>query len=152
MLRQNWMAPSEKTRWRLPRPLAGAHHCMALSNQIVSDPRAFSAALYAAQLVVLKRPLTPLASHMRAAYQVASAGLCNKAELVLNHMLLRCFDDRKTICLRVRKSCGHVRDLLRLISTYMFLAAGEGTDHPPSGRAVDERDRTERHGQDLHSD
>lgn len=53
MLRQNWMAASENTRWRPRLPLAGAYHRMSLSSQIVSDPLALSAALYAAQLVVL---------------------------------------------------------------------------------------------------
>lgn len=53
MLRQNWMAASLNTCC-LPRlPLAGAYHCMSLSSQIASEPRALSAALYAAQLVVL---------------------------------------------------------------------------------------------------
>jgi len=47
------MEASEKMRWRPRRPLAEAYHCMSLSSQIVSVPRALSAALYAAQLVVL---------------------------------------------------------------------------------------------------
>ena len=53
MLKQNWIAASEKIRWRPRLPLAGAYHCIPLSSQIVSDPRALSAALYIAQLVVL---------------------------------------------------------------------------------------------------
>ena len=53
MLKQNWMAASEKIRWRPRLPLAGAYHGMSLSSQIVNDPRALSAALYSAQLVVL---------------------------------------------------------------------------------------------------
>lgn len=53
MLKQNWMAASEKVRWQPRLPLAGAYHGMPLSSQIVSDPRALSAALYAVQLVVL---------------------------------------------------------------------------------------------------
>jgi hypothetical protein len=47
------MAASEKIRWRPRWPLAGAHHGVSLSSQIVNDPRALSAALYAIQLVVL---------------------------------------------------------------------------------------------------
>jgi hypothetical protein len=35
-------------RW----PLAGAYHCMSLYSQIVNDPRALSAALYSAQVVL----------------------------------------------------------------------------------------------------
>ncbi|EHL20713.1 hypothetical protein KYG_21841 [Acidovorax sp. NO-1] len=53
MPRQNWMAALEKMCWRPRLPLDGAYHCMPLSSQIVSDPRALSAALYSAQLVVL---------------------------------------------------------------------------------------------------
>jgi hypothetical protein len=53
MLKQNWMAASEKTFWRPRLLLAGAYYGMSLSSQIVNDPRALSAALYAAQLVVL---------------------------------------------------------------------------------------------------
>lgn len=46
------MAASEKV-WERPRlPPLAANHAMSLSNQISKEPRAFSAALYADQLVV----------------------------------------------------------------------------------------------------
>ena len=38
MFKQNWMASSEKIRWRPQLPMAWAHHCMSLSNQMVSAP------------------------------------------------------------------------------------------------------------------
>jgi hypothetical protein len=47
------MAASGKTPWQPLRPLAGVYHCMSLSKQILSDPRALSAALYVAQLGIL---------------------------------------------------------------------------------------------------
>ena len=47
MLKQNWMAASEKIRGRPRLPLAGAYHGVSLSSQIVSDPRALSASLRA---------------------------------------------------------------------------------------------------------
>ncbi len=53
MLKQNWMAASEKIRWRPRLLLAGAYHCMSLSSQTVNDPQTLSMALYAVQLVVL---------------------------------------------------------------------------------------------------
>ncbi len=47
------MAASENTLWRPLQSLANAYHRMSLFSQLGSDPRALSAALYAAQLVVL---------------------------------------------------------------------------------------------------
>ncbi len=79
MLKQNWMAASEKIRWRPRLPVAGAYHGVSLSSQIVSDPRALSAALYIAQLVVLSRVLAPLGSVMPRGYQPRQSALCNKA-------------------------------------------------------------------------
>jgi hypothetical protein len=79
MFKQNGMAASEKIRWRPRWPLAGAHHGMSLSSQIVNDPRALSAALYVAQLVVLQRVLAPLGAVMLQDYQPAEPALCNKA-------------------------------------------------------------------------
>ena len=79
MLKQNWMAASEKIRWRLRLPLAGAYHCVSLSSQIVKDPRALSAVLYVAQLVVLQRVLAPLGAIMPRGYQPGEPALCNKA-------------------------------------------------------------------------
>jgi hypothetical protein len=79
MLKQNWMAASEKIRWRLRLPLAGAYHGVSLFSQIVKDPRALSAALYVAQLVVLPRVLAPLGAVMLRGYQPGESALCNKA-------------------------------------------------------------------------
>jgi hypothetical protein len=80
MLKQNGMAASEKTLWRPRWPLAGAYHGMSLSSQIVNDPRALSAALYAAQLVVLSRVLAPLGEVRPRGYQPGEPALCNKAD------------------------------------------------------------------------
>jgi hypothetical protein len=79
MLKQNWMAASEKIRWRPRLPLAGAHHGMSLSSQIVNDPLTLSAALYVVQLVVLSRVLAPLDAVMSRGYQPGEPALCNKA-------------------------------------------------------------------------
>ena len=79
MLRQNWIAESVNVCWRPRLPLAGAYHRMSLSSQIVNDPRALSAALYVAQLVVLQRVLGPWGSLMHRGYRFAQLGLCNKA-------------------------------------------------------------------------
>ena len=54
---------------------------MSLSSQIVRDPLALSAGLYAAQLVVLSRVLAPLGSVMSRGYQPGEHALCNKALL-----------------------------------------------------------------------
>ena len=78
------MAVSETIRWRPRLPLAGAYHCMSLSSQIVNDPRVLSAALYAAQLVVLQRVLAPLGAAMPRSYQPGEPALCNKANSILN--------------------------------------------------------------------
>ena len=79
MLKQNWTAASEKIRWRPRWPLAGAHHGMSLSSQIVNDPRALSAALYAVQLVILQRVLAPLGAVMLRGHQPGEPALCSKA-------------------------------------------------------------------------
>jgi hypothetical protein len=78
--RMGWgMAASEKTLWRPRLPLAGAYHGMSLFSQIVNDPRALSAALYAVQLVVLQRVLAPLDAVMPRGHPPAEPALCNKA-------------------------------------------------------------------------
>lgn len=71
-------------------PLAGAYQCMSLSSQIVSDPRALSAALYAAQLAVLWRPCfvqqSPEATPLHQAQEhKGSAGRFLLANLPLLH-------------------------------------------------------------------
>ena len=45
MLRQNWIAASEKVCLRPRLPEGAASHCMSRSSHIVNAPRAFSAAL-----------------------------------------------------------------------------------------------------------
>jgi hypothetical protein len=71
----------EKTLWRPRLPLAGAYHGMSLSSQIVNDPWALSAALYAIQLVVLSRVSAPLGAVMPRGHQPGEPALCNKAGL-----------------------------------------------------------------------
>lgn len=45
MLRQNWIAASEKRGLRPRLPVGSANHCIPRSSYIVNDPRDFSAAL-----------------------------------------------------------------------------------------------------------
>lgn len=45
MLRQNWIAASESVGWRPRLPVAGAFHCISVSSQTDSEPRALSVAL-----------------------------------------------------------------------------------------------------------
>ena len=52
MIRQNGIAASENCGLRPRLPLAAATQDMPLSSQMVSEPRALSAALYCFQLVV----------------------------------------------------------------------------------------------------
>jgi len=52
MLRQNWMAASEKVGERPRLPVGAANHAMSWSSQISKEPRAWSAALYSRQLLV----------------------------------------------------------------------------------------------------
>lgn len=75
MLRQNWMAASENVGWRPRLPVAGAYHCISVSSQTVSEPRALSAALYSAQFVVLYLPRGRLPSLMHRAYPLGR-GVC----------------------------------------------------------------------------
>ena len=79
MLRQSWMAESEKV-WLRPRlPPGVANHCMSRFSHTVSDPRALSAALYCAQFVLRYLFHLFLSSLVRAAYWLGRADLCNKA-------------------------------------------------------------------------
>lgn len=81
MLRQNWIAASEKVGLR-PRLLRGVpSHCIPGSSYIVNKPLAFSAALYAFQLVVryLLRRLF-FVSVTPSAYGRRRGDLCNKAD------------------------------------------------------------------------
>jgi hypothetical protein len=52
MLRQNWMAASEKVSGRPGRPLGLANHSISPSSQTRRQPRRRSAALYSGQFVV----------------------------------------------------------------------------------------------------
>jgi len=45
MLRQNWIAASENVGWRPRLPVAGACHCISVSSQTDSEPRALSVGL-----------------------------------------------------------------------------------------------------------
>ena len=80
MLKQNWMAASEKVGLRPRLPFGAASHCMRGSSHIVNEPRAFSASLYAFQFVVryFVRILF-LASVTPSVYERWPDGLCNKA-------------------------------------------------------------------------
>ncbi len=73
------MAASEKVGLRPRLPVGGASHCMFLSSQMVSSPRAFNAALYAFQFVVryLRRP--QFVSLILSAYRSHDRYLCNNA-------------------------------------------------------------------------
>lgn len=51
-IRQVWIAAFETVAGRPRRPLGAASHSVSGSNQIRSEPRCFSAALVARQLVV----------------------------------------------------------------------------------------------------
>jgi hypothetical protein len=53
MVRQVWIAASLSSRCRPRLPVGAASHVMPGSNQIVSDPRRFSASLWAGQFLVL---------------------------------------------------------------------------------------------------
>jgi len=53
MVRQVWIAASLKVRDLPLLPEGLASQFISVSNQIVSDPRRFNAALYSAQFVVL---------------------------------------------------------------------------------------------------
>ena len=80
MLRQNWIAASEKV-WLRPRlPLSWPNHCMLLSSQMDSDPLALSAALYCGQLIVQYLLRTFLFCIIRRGYQLSRVDLCNKAD------------------------------------------------------------------------
>lgn len=59
-------------------------------------------------------------------------------ELVLKRMPLHCFDDRDTVRLLVRKSGGHVRDLLRLIRACFSLLEGDQINRAVAEQAVQE--------------
>lgn len=59
-------------------------------------------------------------------------------ELVLKRMPLTCFDDRETVRLLVRKSGGHVRDLLRLIRACFSLLDDELITRAVAEKAVQE--------------
>ncbi|MCK6400626.1 MAG: hypothetical protein L6Q74_01725 [Sphaerotilus natans subsp. sulfidivorans] len=59
-------------------------------------------------------------------------------ELVLKRMPLTCFDDRETVRLLVRKSGGHVRDLLRLIRACFSLLDDEQITRAVAEQAVQE--------------
>ena len=80
MLRQNWIAASEKVGLRPRLPLGVPSHCIPGSSHIVNEPRAFSAALYAFQFVVryLLRCLF-FASVTPSVYGRRRGNLCNKA-------------------------------------------------------------------------
>jgi hypothetical protein len=57
MLRQNWIAASEKVGLCPRLPVGAPNHCMPASSHIVNEPRAFKAALYVVRLPVRRAVL-----------------------------------------------------------------------------------------------
>lgn len=82
MLRQNWIAASEKACLRPRFPLGVVCHCISLSSYTVSTPRALSAALHRAYFV---RWLAQhfLSSAIRSAYQWGKVDLCSKTLVIV---------------------------------------------------------------------